>query len=92
MAVAVKPRNRVSGAPTGAGLDGDGCRAILFLSRECCDHRALSDRSSTEFYTLPNEEAVLLLLFGLLRSGQIKLRRLVGWQELESAGKSAKAA
>jgi len=32
--------------------------------------------------SLPNEEAVLLLLFGLLRSGQVKLRRLVGWQDL----------
>jgi putative transposase len=42
--------------------------------------------------SLPNEEAVLLLLFGLLRSGQIRLRRLVGWQELESSTKSAKAA
>ena len=42
--------------------------------------------------SLPNEEAVLLLLFGLLRSGQIKLRRLVGWQELQSGGKSAEAA
>jgi len=42
--------------------------------------------------SLPNEEAVLLLLFGLLRSGQIKLRRLVGWQELESRSKSAQAA
>jgi transposase-like protein len=42
--------------------------------------------------SLPNEEAVLLLLFGLLRSGQIKLRRLVGWQELASTSKSAEAA
>jgi hypothetical protein len=25
-------------------------RAILFTSRECRDHRALSDRSNTEFY------------------------------------------
>jgi putative transposase len=32
--------------------------------------------------SLPSEEAVLLLLFGLLRSGQITLRRLVGWQDL----------
>ena len=30
--------------------------------------------------SLPSEEAVLLLLFGLLRSGQVPLRRLVGWQ------------
>jgi len=29
----------------------------------------------------PNEEAVLFLLFGLLRSGQIKLRRIVGCQD-----------
>ncbi len=32
--------------------------------------------------SLPSEDAVLLLLFGLLRSGQIHLRRLVGWQDL----------
>jgi hypothetical protein len=42
--------------------------------------------------SLSNEKAVLLLLFGVLRSGQIKLRRLVGWQELESSSKSAGAA
>lgn len=42
--------------------------------------------------SLPNEEAVLLLLFGLLRSGQIKLRRLVGWHELQSGSNSAEAA
>jgi len=34
--------------------------------------------------SLPNEEAVLFLLFGLLRSGQVRLRRLVGWQDLTS--------
>ena len=35
--------------------------------------------------SLPNEEAVLFLLFGLLRSGQITLRRLVGWQNLTTS-------
>jgi transposase-like protein len=35
--------------------------------------------------SLPNEEAVLFLLLGLLRSGQITLRRLVGWQDLTSS-------
>jgi transposase-like protein len=35
--------------------------------------------------SLPHEEAVLFLLFGLLRSGQITLRRLVGWQDLTSS-------
>jgi putative transposase len=34
--------------------------------------------------SLPSEEAVLFLLFGLLRSGQVTLRRLVGWQDLTS--------
>jgi putative transposase len=32
--------------------------------------------------SLPSEDAVLLLLFGLLRSGQIKLRRQVGCKDL----------
>ena len=31
--------------------------------------------------SLPGEDAVLLLLFGLLRSGQIVLRRMDGWQD-----------
>ncbi|HLW71084.1 MAG TPA: IS256 family transposase [Candidatus Binataceae bacterium] len=35
--------------------------------------------------SLPNQEAVLFLLFGLLRSGQVRLRRLVGWQDLISS-------
>jgi putative transposase len=42
--------------------------------------------------SLPSEEAVLLLMFGLLRSGQIKLRRVVGWYELDSASTTADAA
>ncbi len=37
----------------------------------------------------PSEEAVLFLLFGLLRSGQIKLRRIVGCQELKAGGEPA---
>src|SRR5215203_1710141 len=34
--------------------------------------------------SLPGQDAVLLLLFGLLRSGQVKLRALVGYQEMEA--------
>ncbi len=34
--------------------------------------------------SLPSEDAVLLLLFGLLRSGQIVLRRIVGFQDMPS--------
>ncbi len=42
--------------------------------------------------SLPNEEAVLLLLFGLLRSGQVKLRRLVGWRDLTALNQGSEAA
>jgi Transposase and inactivated derivatives len=35
--------------------------------------------------SLPNEDAVVLLLFGLLRSGQIRLRRFDGWKDMSSA-------
>ena len=30
--------------------------------------------------SLPSQDAVLLLLFGLLRSGQIRLRAIDGWR------------
>ncbi len=33
--------------------------------------------------SLPNQDAVLLLLFGLLRSGQVKMRKIDGWHEME---------
>lgn len=33
--------------------------------------------------SLPGHDAVLLLLFGLLRSGQVKLRKIDGWQEMK---------
>jgi len=39
--------------------------------------------------SLPGHEAVVLLLFGLLRSGQVKLRALVGYQDLEQVNKAA---
>jgi hypothetical protein len=38
-------------------------------------------RTKTES-SLPSQDAVLLLLFGLLRSGQVKLRALVGYQAM----------
>ena len=65
----------------------------------CAAHHQRAGRIKEEFRrrtktqaSLPNQEAVLLWLFGPFCSGQIKLRRLVGWQELESGGKSAAAA
>ena len=39
--------------------------------------------------SLPSQDAVLLLLFGLLRSGQVTLRALVGYQDMEAATTAA---
>jgi transposase-like protein len=35
--------------------------------------------------SLPGQDAVLLLLFGLLRSGHVKLRKIDGWEEMARA-------
>lgn len=42
--------------------------------------------------SLPNEDAVLLLLFGLLRSGQIRLRRIVGCKDMGAVTNESRAA
>src|SRR5208283_42275 len=42
--------------------------------------------------SLPSEDAVLFLLFGLLRSGQVTLRRLVGWRDIDNSNSRAQAA
>lgn len=39
--------------------------------------------------SLPSQDAVLLLLFGLLRSGQIKLRTLDGYQDMKEVKRAA---
>jgi hypothetical protein len=39
--------------------------------------------------SLPGQDAVLLLLFGLLRSGQVKLRALVGYQDMGQVKRAA---
>jgi putative transposase len=41
--------------------------------------------------SLPSQDAVMLLLFGLLRSGQIKLRALVGYHEMGKLAERAAA-
>jgi len=38
--------------------------------------------------SLPNEDAVVLLMYGLLCSGQIRLRRMVGWKDLSRTNRS----
>jgi len=42
--------------------------------------------------SLPGEDAVLLLLYGLLRSGQIVLRRIDGRHDMTKHNPQAKAA
>jgi putative transposase len=42
--------------------------------------------------SLPGEDAVLLLLFGLLRGGQIVLRRMDGWQDIPNVTVKSQAA
>lgn len=42
--------------------------------------------------SLPNEDAVVLLMYGLLCSGQIRLRRIGGWKDLPQTNRSALAA
>jgi transposase-like protein len=42
--------------------------------------------------SLPNEDAVLLLLFGLLRSGKVKMRKIDGWEEMPKRGTKREAA
>ena len=39
--------------------------------------------------SLPGQDAVLFLLFGLLRTGQVKLRKMDGWQEMGSMTRAA---
>ena len=39
--------------------------------------------------SLPGQEAVLLQLFGLLRSGHVKLRKIDGWEEMARIAKAA---
>ena len=39
--------------------------------------------------SLPGQDAVLLLLFGLLRSRQVKLRKIDGWQQMDGVEKAA---
>ena len=94
-----KWRKRCIGVVT--SLDEAGDELFTFLAFPSSQWRALRttnalERINEEFRrrtktqaSLPNESAVLLLLFGLLRSGQITLRKIDGYEEL-SKGKAAK--
>src|SRR4029453_17527797 len=77
------------------GLEEAGDELFTFLRFPPSQWKALRttnalERINEEFRrrtktqsSLPGQDAVLLLLFGLLRSGQVKLRALVGYQEME---------
>jgi transposase-like protein len=41
--------------------------------------------------SLPSQDAVLLLLFGLIRGGYIKLRAVVGYYEMDKAAAESAA-
>jgi len=82
-------------------LEEAGAELFTFLGFPSSQWKALRttnalERINEEFRrrtktqaSLPGHEAVVLLLFGLLRSGQVKLRALVGYQDLEQVKKAA---
>ena len=88
---------RLRCAPVVASLEEAGDELFTFLGFPASQWKALRttnalERINEEFRRrtktqglLPTEDAVLLLLFGLLRSGHIKLRRLDGWQEIPNS-------
>lgn len=88
---------RLRCAPVVASLEEAGDELFTFLRFPASQWKALRttnalERINEEFRRrtktqglLPTEDAVLLLLFGLLCSGQITLRRLDGWQEIPTS-------
>ena len=88
---------RLRCAPVVASLEEAGDELFTFLRFPASQWKALRttnalERINEEFRRrtktqglLPTEDAVLLLLFGLLRTGQITLRRLDGWQEIPNS-------
>ena len=81
-------------SPVVTSLEEAGDELFTFLNFPASQWRALRttnalERINLEFRrrtktqaSLPSEDAVLLLLFGLLRSGNIKTRRMDGWQDM----------
>lgn len=81
-------------SPVVTSLEEAGDELFTFLNFPESQWRALRttnalERINLEFRrrtktqaSLPSEDAVLLLLFGLLRSGNIKTRRMDGWQDM----------
>jgi transposase-like protein len=90
-------KGRLRCAVVAASMEEAGEELFTFLSFPPLQWKGLRttnalERLNEEFRrrtktpaSLPNEEAVVLLLFGLLRSGQVILRRLTGWKEMPTA-------
>jgi transposase-like protein len=88
---------RLRCAVVAASLEEAGEELFTFLSFPPSQWKGLRttnalERINEEFRrrtktqaSLPNEDAVVLLLFGLLRTGQIRLRRFDGWQDMPPA-------
>jgi transposase-like protein len=82
-------------------LDEAGDELFTFLRFPASQWKALRttnalERINEEFRrrtktqsSLPSSDAVLLLLFGLLRSGAVKLRALDGWKDMPKADQAA---
>src|SRR6266481_1373650 len=56
-------------------------RSVKLISRQGIDHTARRVKTQG---SLPSEDAALVLLFSLVASGQIKLRRIDGWQKIDA--------
>ena len=63
-------------------------RALPLAPTTAAANEEFRRRTKTQA-SLPSQDAVLLLLFGLMRSGQIRLRRLDGWQEMHAVKEAA---
>src|SRR2546426_4277283 len=92
---------RLRCAPVVASLEEAGAELFTFLRFPASQWKALRttnalERINEEFRrrtktqsSLPSSDAVLLLLFGLLRSGAVKLRALDGWRDMPTADQAA---
>jgi transposase-like protein len=77
-ALRVRSAGKVVGVPVLGivGVLADGRKHLLERLHEEFRRRVKTQGS------LPNEDAALILLFSLVASGQIKLRRIDGWRKI----------
>ncbi|MGH7931928.1 MAG: transposase [Candidatus Binataceae bacterium] len=102
--IAFSRKWKLRSQPVSADFDEAGDELFAFTGFPTSQWKALRttnalERINEEFRrrtktqsSLPSEDAALLLFFGLLRSRQVTLRRLVGWQHLNSLSLKSQAA